>query len=253
MPSFLSFGCGGWTSRYSGLSFDNVFYRVTQRWDWDLVVSDLDGSIGGIANSYIISDNNITRANPNCRQLSYLQNARSCSSSQNWIRFAFNDLSPSFVILTNVTETGNTVSIPMLKKRLTHPFGFMIALEARREYLAVFDAASNPTNVTFTGTFYGLYPGDYVIIKYQLSKKPDLVEFNSAKVTSSQSLSPLTPSSPNGAWYWENSTLTLSYIISNPSTTPFLDVPVRFQAIKCRYVNCIYPVSPGLKPPLTSR
>ncbi len=65
--------------------------------------------------------------------------------------------------------------------------------------------------------------------------------------------SPLTTSNNNGDWYWDNTTYTLSYMVINKNTLPFLDVEVQFSAIKCRYVGCKAPENPGFRAPVTSR
>lgn len=94
---------------------------------------------------------------------------------------AYNYLHPEFAILTNVTnEDSEMVTIPLLKKRLTHTVGFMIALEAKQEYLFVYDEALFPTNVSYNVGFWSFKPNDYLIIKHQLSRKPDRVDFGRA-------------------------------------------------------------------------
>jgi hypothetical protein len=91
--------------------------------------------------------------------------------------------------LTNVTNSKNEMAtIPKLKKRLTHPFGYMIALEANQEYLFTFDEALYPTNVSYSGGLWGILPNDYLIFKHQLGRKPDMVDFGNALVVSEESL-----------------------------------------------------------------
>jgi len=120
--------------------------------------------------------------------------------------------------------------------------------------------ASNPTNVSFRGGFWNFKPGQYVIMQLVLHKKPDVVSFNAKlrvnSLVATQSLAPLTPSSPSGSWYWTNSTLTLSFILGNTGPNPvlpFLDIPVSFTAYVCRFLNCQAPVSPATLLPLTAR
>ena len=133
----------------------------------------------------------------------------------------------------------------------------MYALESNRRYTMIFDMAEYPTNVSFNGAFWNFKPGQYIIMQLVLHKKPDVVDFNNLytanSIVSSESLNPLTPSSPSGSWYWENSTLTLSFILKNTNTLPFLDIPISFTAYVCRYLNCQMPVSPALLLPITAR
>ncbi len=225
------------------------------RWDWDLIYSDSDGSLTGTANAVVVFNNNFTTSKSNCvANNTEFANGAVCSNTNNWIRFAYNNLNLLHVLFTNVTNENNiSVSIPLLKKRLTHPVGFMIALEAQQSYLFEYDQGLFPTNLSYSGAFYSLYPNDYVIIKHRLSRKPDRVLFGRA-LTTVESAGPLTSNSPSGSWYWHNDSLTLNYIVSNKQgRTPFLDVPVFFEAYKCRYFNCTPPISPGLKLPVTSR
>ena len=72
-------------------------------------------------------------------------------------------------------QAGQTVSIPYLNNRLTHSYGFMIALEANQEYSFVFNQARYPSTVSYSGVFYGVALNDYVIIKHEMSRKPDKI------------------------------------------------------------------------------
>jgi hypothetical protein len=120
----------------------------------------------------------------------------------------------------------------------------------------VFNEASFPTNISYTGTYYALKPGDYIIMQHIMRKQPDRVEYgNDLYATSTQSFTPLTSESPSGSWHWSNATNTLSYIISNQRNNiqPDLDVAISFKAYVCRYAFCVNPISPDLKPPVKSR
>lgn len=246
-------GCGGWTTVTNQLSFYNVAYKTTHRWNWDVVLKDLDGSLSGLSNGVIVSRNNITKNSPKCSNTNSFLNGIACSNTSTWIRFAWNNFNPGQAILINITNPqGQMITSPMLAKRLTHPKGFMVALEAQNEYNFIIDLASNPVNITYTGTFYGFIPGDYIIIKHKLYMEPDQVQLFGSNAN--KCYSPLSYSSnANGDWYWDNNTSTLSYILMNTATLPFLDYPVTFSAIKCYYVGCQPPQNPSYKLPVTSR
>jgi hypothetical protein len=163
-----------------------------------------------------------------------------CSNTEPWIRFAFNNFVPSLVALINITNVNNQMATsPRLMKRLTHPFGYMAALEANQEYLLELNQVFSPTNISYTGTFYGIPPNEYIIIKHRLSQKPDRVSFSNSLLIGNESTLPLSNSvNRNGDWYFDNETNILSYIISNNyPITPMLDVPVSFNAYKCRYIS----------------
>ncbi len=58
----------------------------------------------------------------------------------------------------------------------------------------------------------------------------------------------------NTDWFWDNTTNTLSYIVSNKEgILPFLDVPMVFKAIKCRYGACGGFNGKRPTPPVTTR
>jgi hypothetical protein len=236
------------------MSFKNVQYKTVHRWSWDAVMKDLDGTLTGGAGNVVVSQTNITDADSRCSLHSEYNGGAVCSNTNDWIRFAFNGAVPALPVFIDITNNKNVTDVsPLMKKRLTHPFGFMLALEANQEYEINFDGASYPTNISYTGTFYSLKPNQYLIIKHQMRQLPDQVYvFRSLAV---QSLNPLSISqNGNGDWYWENSTRTLSYIVHNKGgVTPFLDVVVSFSAKKCRYANCQIPSQPYLAIPATSR
>lgn len=68
------------------------------------------------------------------------------------------------------------ITTPYLAKRLTHLKGFMVSVEANNEYNIIIDQSARPINITYTGTFYGLVPGNYIIIRHFLYTEPDQVQ-----------------------------------------------------------------------------
>lgn len=249
----LRFGCGGWTTKFTGLTFNNVKYRTIHRWNWDFVGQDLDGSLSGVTNGYVVSTTNITLSNSNCVQKDFLLSGSVCSSSD-WIRFSFNNvINLNYQSRINVTNVRNSASsIEYLKKRITHPKGYTIALEVNQEYLIEFTDALYPVNLTYSGMIYNLYPNQYVIIKHKLLKKPDRVEFGGMQ--SSESIGGVDADSNTGNWHWNNATSTLAFIVSNKEgRQPFLDVSISFNAYRCRYANCEPPMSPASKLPIAER
>ncbi|CAF0978946.1 unnamed protein product, partial [Brachionus calyciflorus] len=247
------FGCGGWTTKFTGLSFSNVMYRTLHRWNWDFIGQDLDGSLSGIVNGYVVSTNNFTTSNQNCQAKAFFKGGSICKSND-WIRFSYNGLiNSNFKDFTNVTNTQNaTVSITYLDKRLTHQKGYMIALEANQEYTFEYTNALFPINLTYIGNIYNLYPNQYVIIKHKMLLKPDRVTFGG--MISTESFKTIDANSNKGDWNWNNETSTLTYIVSNKENRqPYLDVPIVFNAYKCRYVNCEPPMSPAFKLPVLKR
>jgi hypothetical protein len=81
--------CGGWTTQFKSLTFNNVNKRTLHRWNWDLIYHDLDGSLSssGLPGDVIVSKDNLTLNNPNCKESSFFNNGLVCSNTKTWIRF----------------------------------------------------------------------------------------------------------------------------------------------------------------------
>ena len=216
---------------------------------------DLDGTLTGGAGNVVVSATNMTAGDSRCSLSKSYLNGSICRQTTDWIRFAFNNINPYPPIFADFeNEKGDADSSPKLKKRLTHGWGYMAALEANQAYKVNFEQTDYPTNISYTGVFYGLKPNQYLIIRHKMLKKPDQVSVL-PDVIATESLNPLTfANNDNTDWYWENATRTLSYIVHNKQgQLPFLDIKVGFDAKKCRYTNCIVPQQPYLKLPAAQR
>ena len=124
-----------------GLTFSNVYTRVQFRWDYDIILRDIDGSLTGYPNGSAVAAENITTNDPNCFASTSLAYDRgvACRSTE-WIRFAFASLEPDLVQIANITNEKNQMIMSYkLGKRLTYKDqgGFMFALEANHNYTMV--------------------------------------------------------------------------------------------------------------------
>ena len=225
------------------------------RWNWDAVYYDIDGTLTGQPNGVVVSSNNLTTTDSRCQADSAFDNGVKCFNTKGWIRMSWNDMNPEFVALINVTNSQNNMATsPRLRKRLTHKFGYMAALEANQEYFFALDESFSPTNITYTVGFYEFQPDEYLIIKHRLAKKPDRVTYGSNLFTGAEVLVPLSSNNSDGDWYWDESNYILSYFLSNNRRQkPYLDIPISFSAIKCRYAGCVPPDNTQLKPAVTGR
>ncbi len=246
--------CGGWTNKVSGLTFNNVKYRTNFRWNWDFILKDLDGSLTGQAGDIVMARDEHTDAKAYCRLDQVHKAGAVCSNTKSAIRFAFNLYTPTFAVILLANNSGNAqVASPMLGKRLTHPKGMMLNVEANQAYTMYFQNTDAVSNMTYSGTWYGFLPGEWLIIKHPLKQKPDQVSFGSG-VTNQEYFTPLSAdTNKHGDWYWDNSTRTINYLLKNVNRQPFQDFSVSFSAIKCRYAGCKPPESPAFRAPLTSR
>jgi hypothetical protein len=247
--------CGGWLTEFKNLKWSNVKYRTQQRWDWDFIGLDSDGSLTGKANSVVVYNDSITVNNQCDTSQTFFEGGAVCTLKNTWLRLAFNSIVPNSIVLVNFTDAnGFMVSSPLMQKRLTHPKGFMLSLQANQAYTVAFDQALYPVNISFTGAIYGLNPGDYIIFNQQLAREPDRVQYGSsvASLVSNQIPVPITPQSPSGSWYWKNQTNTFTYIISNP-TNAVLDVDLKLSVFKCLWYKCIPPTASSDKLPINKR
>ncbi|CAF3637436.1 unnamed protein product [Rotaria sp. Silwood1] len=249
--------CGGWLTKFSQLSFTNVQNRGNFRWQYDGIYQDEDGTLSGVVGGMVIAPDALWNTSTACTRTPNFLNAMTCPSSLGgWIRFAFNkaNLGPNGEVL-NVYDTSNHHTVVLnLKKRLTHPIGYMMNLLTKQNYFFQFENANSSVNLSYTGVVYDIAPGDYLIIRHNVGYMPDRVYITSASILATESTTALTASSNNGEWYYDNTTSTFSYIVKNPSSnTASIDISVNLNVIKCRYPNCETPAQPGLELPATAR
>lgn len=74
------------------------------------------------------------------------------------------------VLLTN--EHG-TSEVPWLRKRLTHPLGWMCMMMGGSTYRITYENGGHFTNTSYSGTYYNFNTTDYIIFEQQLFQKPD--------------------------------------------------------------------------------
>ncbi|CAF2873113.1 unnamed protein product [Rotaria sp. Silwood2] len=130
----------------------------------------------------------------------------------------------------------------------------MMNLLTRQSYLFQFENANSSVNLSYYGVVCDIAPGDYIIIHHNVDYMPDRVYTLSVFTVTAMSTTPLSASSNNGDWHYDNTTHIFSYIVKNPSSnTASMDVSANLNVIKCRYPNCQPPIQPGLALPVTAR
>ncbi|XP_061122944.1 PKHD1 like 1, tandem duplicate 1 [Syngnathus typhle] len=250
--------CGGWTVRLSGLQFMNSPNKAAFRWEHEVQLVDLDGSLTGNINHKVIPMNGLLDP-AHCSEsaeFSLVFPGAVCDQTVNFHRMGLNNPTPSSLqshdlVLTN--SHGTTV-IPYLKKRLTHKYGWMGLLPSGQTLKMHLDNADQLTNISYKATFYGFEFDQFIIIHHNFSQNPDKVRIVDERNASS---SPLNYSSnSNGDWYLDNNNL--FYMVSgktsqrrrrssvDPSSK---DVAVNFQVYRCFFENCI-PPPPATIPPV---
>ncbi|KAM6899772.1 PKHD1 like 1, tandem duplicate 1 [Xenentodon cancila] len=255
--------CGGWAVRFSGIQYVNSPNKAGFRWEHEVQLVDMDGTLTGKINHKVVP-------------MSKLLDPAHCSQSDEWSvgfpgavcdhtvsfhRLAFNNPSPNSlhgkdVILTN--SHGSSV-IPYLAKRITHNFGWMALLPSRQTYNWYFKNVDQITNITYNAKFYGFKSDQYVIINHNFTQTPDSFHIIDERDGSSAPLS--FSDNKNGDWSFDNTTNDLFYIISGKTSMrrrrdsvdrSMSDVVTNFAVYRCFFLKCI-PPPPATFSPLPNR
>lgn len=223
--------------------FENVLYRTLHRWNWDFIAYDIDGTLtdqpgGGV----VVASDGITSNNPACKSDNKFSNGVICPKND-WIRVTYTSNPPNDAIITD--SLNHTAASFFSCIRLT-AIGNMFALQTNQSYTIAH--YSNPRlttaiDISYSSVFYGLLPGEWLIIQHPLSgRKPDRVYLLNGQLSTESNNTLSVTTNNNGDWHWDNTTKTLSYIlINNNNQQPFADYSVSYSAQFCLYPGCIIP------------
>nr|XP_032810523.1 fibrocystin-L isoform X1 [Petromyzon marinus] len=249
--------CGGWSERFERVKFINSPNKAKFRWEHEVILHDMDGSLTGNVGSKVVARSDLLdpahcKPGPEWNHGNYP--AMVCDASVRFHRLAFNRPSPSSLEGKNVllTNAHGTSEVPFLKKRLTHQRGWMALLPSRQTYRWAFQDAEHITNISYTATFYGLAEDDYVIINHNLMQAPD--KFFTNGLDRNNSVTGLSAtSSRTGDWFFNATSRDLYYMVSGNESGPTgrpssssLDASLRnqnvmLQVLRCFYEGCIVP------------
>jgi hypothetical protein len=144
-------------------------------------------------------------------------------------------------VVTNIRN--NSFSSRFSCFRLSQ-IGVMFNLEANQTYSITHYLPSTTTadKIKYNGAYFGMKPKEYLIIQHPVSgRQPDQVYLLNG-LLSNQSATPLSPlSNNNGDWYWDNNTHTLSFILLNKNTQPFIDHVLNVSVVFCLFAGCATP------------
>ncbi|XP_053468790.1 PKHD1 like 1, tandem duplicate 1 [Ictalurus furcatus] len=249
---------GGFAVKFSGIKYYQSPNKATFRWEHEIVLVDVDGSLTGNPDYKVVPKSN-------------LLDPVHCSDNASW-SFGFPgtvcDNTVSFhrlgiyyplpfslwfkdLILTN--NYGSSV-VPFADKLITHQYGWMALLPTDKTYNCYFRNALQLSNISYNAVFYGFKSQDYVIINHNLTQNPDQVSVVDSR---NGSANPLNPSvNINGDWYMNKSSNNIYYIVSSKTTAAnrkrrnsvdrsTKDISVAFKVYNCFFPNCIPP------PPVT--
>ncbi|KAJ8389419.1 hypothetical protein AAFF_G00119570 [Aldrovandia affinis] len=257
------FHCGGWSARFSGIRYYNSSNKAGFRWEHEVVLIDSDGSLTGNVDHKVVPLSSLLDP-AHCSQdaeWSVGFPGAVCDHTVNFHRLAFNNPSPSSlrakdVILTN--SQGSSV-VPYLKKRMTHPLGWMALLPSSETYNWYFDMADHITNISYNAMFYGFKQEDYIIVNHALTQRPDRFQIVDKRNGSAHPLN--FSMNVNGDWYFNETSKTIYYMVSGKhsqrrrrsSVDPMVsDVRVNFEVYRCFFKDCIPPppAPPATLPPV---
>ncbi|XP_040210575.1 fibrocystin-L-like [Rana temporaria] len=249
--------CGGWSARFNGIEYFNVPNKAGFRWEHEVVLTDMDGTLTGITGGKVVPASGLLDPSQ-CSQHSDWSAGfpgSVCNATISFHRLAFNNPSPSSLFWKDViisNSFGLTV-VPCLSKRLTHPNGWMALLPNTNSLNWYFSNVDFLTNIAYTATFYGFKSEDYVMISHNLTQEPDMFQIIDVR---NGSMQPLTyDNNTNGDWYFNENTTTLTYLVSGKHKlhrravagmldTTMSNKDVNLVVYQCYYKKCIPPPPP---------
>ncbi|XP_062385127.1 fibrocystin-L-like [Sardina pilchardus] len=253
--------CGGWGARFSGITYHNSPNKAGFRWEHEVNLIDVDGSLTGTVGSKVAPASSLldpSLCTPH-DEWSVGFPGVICDPSVRFHRLAFNHPKPTslegnFAVLSN--NFGASM-VPYMKKRMTHKLGWMAMLPSGQTYNWYFNTLEQLTNITYDATFYGFKHDEFIIINHNMTQSPDSFYIVDKRNGSD---APLTnAANVNGDWYFNENTNNLYYLISGKDSLSSrrrrssvdpqgLDRDVDFKVFNCFFADCITPTPP---PPAT--
>uniref|UniRef100_A0A3B4AGA3 Uncharacterized protein n=1 Tax=Periophthalmus magnuspinnatus TaxID=409849 RepID=A0A3B4AGA3_9GOBI len=252
--------CGGWAVRCSGINYFNTPNKAGFRWEHEVQLVDMDGSLTGncygktlVPTSGLLDPAHCTQS----AEWSAAFNGSVCDNTVNFHRLAFNNPYPTSlaghdVLMSN--KHGSSV-VPYMKKRMTHKLGWMALLPSKETFLWSFIYGEQITNISYFSTYYGFKPDEYLIMGHNFTQSPDMFHIVDNRNASAAPLS--FSQNENGDWYFDESDNTLYYMVSGKTSNPVTkasadpslsDVDVTLKVYRCFYPKCNEPTPP---PPAT--
>ncbi|CAK8674402.1 unnamed protein product [Clavelina lepadiformis] len=266
-----SVDCGGFYYWVERLEFTSVTKKVGWRWPHEGVIIDRDGSLTGIEYASVLPytgliDKSVCPISEGDEFSSGEEKSSICQRGPRFHRFALNNPLPSSLEANDiifVNEHGNASSI-YKKKRLTHKPGWMALLPGRKEVMIYFKDGEQFTNITYNSKYYDLMEDDYLIVKHQLTQRPDIIKINGESRFSVGNTTELNSGSSNLDWHYVEETKELKVMVSGKTSSRkrrsfgivqdgYKHVTLVPNIYRCLYANCIGPVSPEEIPPPRGR
>ncbi|KAI5091821.1 fibrocystin-L precursor, partial [Silurus meridionalis] len=257
---------GGWTVKFSGIQFYQSPNKANFRWEHEIALLDVDGSLTGNSDYKVVPKSNLLDPAHCFGNASWSIGfpGTVCDNTINFHRLGINSSLPSSLLFKDLilTNTYGTSVVPFADKLITHKSGWMALIPTDKTYTWYFRNALQISNISYSAVFYGFKPQDYVIINHNLTQSPDQVFVMDRR---NGSANPLNPDvNINGDWYMDKSSNNLYYIVSGKTTASkrrrrnsvdrsTSDISVAFGVYNCFYTNCAPPQPATVAPPPSRR
>uniref|UniRef100_S4RUK3 Polycystic kidney and hepatic disease 1 (autosomal recessive)-like 1 n=1 Tax=Petromyzon marinus TaxID=7757 RepID=S4RUK3_PETMA len=249
--------CGGWSERFERVKFINSPNKAKFRWEHEVILHDMDGSLTGNVGSKVVAQSDLLdpahcKPGPEWNHGNYP--AMVCDASVRFHRLAFNRPSPSSLEGKNVLLTNAHVTT-VVKSRTPRP-RYCCSWPPTARNTNVFKwgtgGKKTPIELSYTTRSSHYKEDDYVIINHNLMQVPD--KFFTNGLDRNNSVTGLSAtSSRTGDWFFNATSRDLYYMVSGNESGPTgrpssssLDASLRnqnvmLQVLRCFYEGCIVP------------
>ncbi|XP_064089363.1 fibrocystin-L-like [Macrobrachium nipponense] len=258
--SQCKFRQGGFQVQVKGLTFENSPNKMRFQWEYETIWIDADGSLTGQAENVLVPSMGILP--PSSCQINvtaFSVNPEAPGSVCTGLKFLrFNVKGPNIkpdslqgkeIIVSNAH--GST-RVPYRIKRLTTE-GWMGILPTGDNYQWEFNGAQQITNLTYDAEVRLMENGNYFFVSHEFIQRPDSFGTLGTQRNSTIAL-PDPNTNVHGDYYWNNDTMTMTYMVSSTQgrrrrtvfdgRVPGFQRNIKFQVYRCYFENCITPTPP---------
>ncbi|XP_076045156.1 fibrocystin-L-like [Oratosquilla oratoria] len=264
---------GGYSITIKNVTLNNTNQLIKFKWESDTIVKDLDGSFSGIAGGIVLPSVAIL-PNDSCTtdvpefSINPEVPGAVCQPPLRFLRWTLDgkSISPKSlqgvdVVLTD--ENGKKIRAPYMEKRIQGP-GWMAVLVSGGTYDVEFFENSQITNISYKATVELLTDSDFIRFKHTFLQTPDGFSTIKGKDQTSLDQLPDLTTSSNGNFFFDNSTNTVTYIVTtndgtsqhSSSSDEFqkgIAKQIDFQVFRCFYEDCSPPTPPPEVPDVVLR
>ncbi|XP_063689847.1 fibrocystin-L-like isoform X2 [Bolinopsis microptera] len=237
---------GGFPSEFKGISYINSPVKGKFKWEFEIMMRDLDGSLSetGKKNSIVTPNMDILDKSSCAKTDSWSHGSVEgavCDDKTSLVRLAWNQPSISELLFKSVflTNTHGSVSVPWFFKRLTHKQGWMATVPTANSYTMKWDTDLKFTNASFKMTAYYPKDGDYIVLEQSLNDKPDYITVGGSSNKKLEAIDGAVDDP--GTFTFDDETKKLSHLITGKGVDTTQDLKMDLKVYKCFYENCTDP------------